>query len=193
MGRVSAYQERLHETLWKYICTHTSRLHRVDAWLDADTWQVTLTKPKRYAHEFRAGDVCAYHFPYLHTWHHDMIYVGAGYVLHFCTHSRFRTMGTIKFTHLGTFPYIFRQTLEVYPHSYKTRLSRFEVLRRAFGAVGEYNYHFMTDNCQHMTARILNIPKVHSNSVYCVTAQVVAVLLTILLVVLSRVSYAPAG
>ena len=152
----------LMELLVLHVARHRDILHRVDAWLviGSDGHTVTFDTPASYRPPhpvpLRVGDVLCYNFSYLPVLTHTMIYVGAGYVVHYRPHMIFsKEPQEITLQHIDDFTTSQRSRMYVCPHNGYTRLSRYRVALRGLMSVGVYPDLDQDINCQHVIERIL--------------------------------------
>ena len=165
---------RVLAALTRHVDTHRLVLHRVDAWLvPRDGHTVSLTRPaaarQRQANEYpvplRIGDVLCYNLSFLPVLTHTMVYVGAGFVVHFrpkvalrlfrkrCTEPGHQQEVVVD--HIDALTPSQRSRVYVCPENGYTRLSRHRVAMRALATVGTYPDLQRDINCQHIVERIL--------------------------------------
>ena len=191
------------KSLVLHVERHRDILHRVDAWLAptpsggapksrVDCYKVTYEPPASYRPPYpvplRVGDVLCYNFSYLPILTHVMIYVGAGYVVHYRPHLIFsKESQEVTFEHIDEFTPSQRSRMYVCPRNGYTRLPRYRVAIRALATVGTYADLDGDINCQHIIERILGnesfsvgVPRVAAGMT-AVTACIAAVIALLIL------------
>ena len=159
--------------LTRHVYTQRLVLHRIDAWiLPWEGHTVTLTRPvtkftvenkKLYPVPLRIGDVLCYNLSFLPALTHTMVYVGAGYVVHFLPKMAWyifrrsppRNQQEVTLDHIHAFTPSQRARMYVCAENGYTRLPRYRVALRALATVGTYPDLKGGVNCQHVVESIL--------------------------------------
>ncbi len=149
-----ATQVSLAAELTKYLHRRRHVLHEPDMWVDPVTLKTTTTPKHEQYVALRPGDTVHYanvlNLPYVT---HDMVYVGAGFVVGFVMWSAYAGYKpAVDITFLGSVKtkghrLTFNRTRSVLP--------RADVCSRALQSIGGYVYKPLTFNCQHVVERIL--------------------------------------
>jgi hypothetical protein len=136
--------------------TNAHKLNSPDAWFHTPTRTLTFRDPGATVGGFialRPGDsLHSSHVMHVSFLHHDMVYVGLGYVVGFNRIDNWLA-GEVALNRLDVFP--FQPEARFTANHFPRYMPRLQVVQRALATLGYYTYDPVRFNCQHVYHVIL--------------------------------------